>query len=388
MKKLLLIAFTKSDKNFSRLSSLVLCLIMSMNLSGQNIKTILIETWSGSSWLKSFLSTYTYDGSDHLTNVLSQTWDVPTVSWVNGSQSNYTNNPDGTANVVNNQSWDGSQWNDFTRTTYTYNGSKKVLTATSEIWLGVFWQNGLLQTNTYDGSGFLINTLSQTWPISAWQNNSRIKYTNNLNGTVHIDTTQIWDGVSTWKNSERSTFTYNGANKVLTDLTDTLDNGNWVAYLKETNLYDGSGYLTNSLNQQWDKGSTSYKNESQSNYTNNGDGTPSVVINQLWDNGPSAWINDQRITFTYSSPTRIPELRNEESLTIYPNPAGDVVTIKGNISIYGTTYSITDQSGKLVLKGRLINGNSAIDISTLANGIYFLNFGEGRQRTYKVIKNK
>lgn len=388
MKKSIPSVFTKSDKIIYRLSGLFLCLILSINLSGQKIQTLKIETWTGGIWVNSSLETFTYNGSGFLINTLTQTWDVPSLSWKNSTQSNYTNNPDGTANIVVTQSWDGvSTWNNVFQTTYTYNGAKKVLTSTSQIWLVAIWQNGSMQTNTYDGSGFLINALSQTWAVSVWQNSSRIKYKNNLNGTVNVDTTQVWDGVSTWKNSERSTFTYTGSNKVLTDVTDTLKAGNWASKSRETNTYNGSGFLTNSLNQRWDVGSSTYKNENQANYTNNTDGTPSVIIDQEWD-GVSTWNNLYRLTYTYEPPTRIPELKSEESFTIYPNPAGDQITIKGNLSINGSAYSITDQSGKMVLKGKLINQNGTIDISSLVNGIYFLRIGEKSQNSFKVIKNK
>ena len=385
MKKSIPNVFTKSDKIICRLSGLFLCLILSMNLSAQKIQTLKIETWTAGNFVNSSLQTFTYDGSGFLTNVLTQIW--VSSAWQNSAQSNYSNNLDGTANIVTTQSWNGSSWDNVTQTTYTYNGAKKVLTATSQIWLVAIWQNASMQTNTYNGSGFLINSLFQTWLVSTWQNSSRTKYTNNVNGTVNIDTMQIWDGVSTWKNSERSTFTYTGSNKVLTDATDTLRAGNWAQYTKETNTYDGSGFLTNSLNQRWDAVSTTYKNDTQSNYTNNTNGTPSVVIFQQWD-GVSAWVNSERLTYTYEPPTRVPELKSDQSFTVYPNPAGDQILVKGNISIDGSTYSITDQTGKLVLKGKLINQNGTIDISALANGIYFLRIGEKNQNVIKVIKNK
>ena len=388
MKKRILIAFAKGDKVITKISGLFLCLILSLNLSGQKIHTLQVESWIAGNWMKSSLQTFTYDGSNFLTNVLTQSWDAINLIWKDSFRTNYNNNPDGTVNVMVTQSWDGvSTWNNVSQTTYTYNGAKKVLTATTQIWLVSVWQNTSLQTNTYDGSGFLINTLNQTWLISLWQNSARIKYSNNPNGTVNIDTTQIWDGVSTWKNSERSTYTYNGSNQVLTDATDTLESGIWQATSLSTNTY-GSGHLTHSLIQQWDKGSTSYINESQSNYTNNTDGTPSVIINQLWDKGAIDWVNSLRMTFTYYPPTRIQELKSEESLTLYPNPAGDKIAIKVNISIHGSAYSITDQSGKLVLQGRLINDNGTIDISKLANGIYFLRIEEKNQHSYKLIKNQ
>ena len=162
--------------------------------------------------------------------------------------------------------------------------------------------------------------------------------------------------------------------------------GSWQPNSKDTSEYDINGFLINTVSQLWN-GSTAWINNTQANFTNNSDGTPSVAINQKW-NGVSTWIDKQRLTFTYSPATRVPELKSEEILTVYPNPAGDRIGIKGNLSINGSAYSITDQTGKLVLKGKLINENGTIDISKLANGIYFLRVGEKSQNSFKVIKNK
>ena len=64
----------------------------------------------------------------------------------------------------------------------------------------------------------------------------------------------MWDGVSTWINFTRSTFTYNGSDEVLTDVLESWTAGSWQLSSKETNTYDGSGYLTNTLSQLWNPG--------------------------------------------------------------------------------------------------------------------------------------
>jgi hypothetical protein len=102
----------------------------------------------------------------------------------------------------------------------------------------------------------------------------------------------------------------------------------------------------------------------------------------------SAWDNDSRITYTYSISTGISELFNRESFIVYPNPAKDIITIKGFNSMYGSRYSITDEKGAVVLQGKLFDDNSTIDISSLSKGIYIIYFGEGGQHAFKVIKGR
>lgn len=388
MKRILLLNFLKSG-NTGRFTGLILCLILSAGLSGQKLQTNLIETWTSGNWLNFAKTTNTYNVSGFLTNTLFQNWDYASSSWENITQSNFTNNPDGTTNQMITQIWDGvSAWSNTIRTTYTYNASKKVLTQVREIWLIAIWQNSSRTTNTYDGSGYLTNGLSQRWDLvsSTWKNDIQTNYTNNPNGTVNQEIDQLWDGVSTWNNTQRSTFTYNGSNKILTDVSDNWTAGNWAPSSRFTNTYNGSGYLTNNLIQSWDAGTSTWKNNLQFNYTNNTDGSPSQGISQLWD-GVSVWNNAERFTYTYSSPTLVYEL-SDEGLVIYPNPGSDLITITGKNIINGSTYSITDLTGKPVLKGKIINENTTLDIKLLPNGIYFLHLGERSQHSYKIIKNQ
>ncbi len=379
----------KTGSKISWFFSLLIFFILSINLSGQKIYSILGETWTSGTWLKSSLITYTYDGSGYLTNTLVQSWDIASSTWKNVSQTINTNNPDGTVNQSISQAWDGvSAWTNVLRATYTYNASKKPLTIVSEIWLVSIWMNSTKTINTYDGSGYLTNSLTQTWDLisSTFKNSSQTNYTNNPNGTINFWISQTYVG-TTWTDNQRATFTYNASNKVLTEVLDNMSAGNWVHFSMDTDTYDGSGYITNNLHQLWDVVSSTWKDKSRSIYTNNPDGTPYQVVSQDWD-GISAWVNTTRATFSYSPATGIYDLVKEADFNIYPNPAGDVIRITSNKNIQGSTYSITDQAGKLVLKGRLTDTNTTIDISPLPNGIYFFNFGVGTQNSYKVIKNR
>ena len=119
-------------------------------------------------------------------------------------------------------------------------------------------------------------------------------------------------------------------------------------------------------------------------YLNNPDGTVSQLTSEDW-NG-SAWVYTQRMTFTYSGPTSVSEAIKDADFTIYPNPASNTITIKSATSIPGSSYSITDQTGKMMLKGKLMDETTTIDITSLNNGIYFVKIGDKGQHTFKVIK--
>jgi hypothetical protein len=190
---------------------------------------------------------------------------------------------------------------------------QNLLTLTYENWSGGTWVNYSEQTNTYDGSGYLTNQLDQLWDgsSSSWNNNEQFSYTNNGNGTVQQNIKQSWNPSSgTWMNSERLSYTHNGSNQVLTLTYENWSGGAWVNYVKSTNSYDGSGYLTNNVFQLWDSSSSSWKNSSQTNYTNNVNGTTQQLIQQSWL-PTGAWSNSIRTIYTYNGSNQVLAMTTE-----------------------------------------------------------------------------
>jgi hypothetical protein len=389
MKKVIQIAFAKSEQ-IRKFVGLLLFFIMSMNSYGQKIQTMLGETWTNNSWQNATLMTNTYDGTGYLTNSLSQTWVVLSSTWQNGSQTVFTNNLNGTVNQEVTQTWNGSAWTNVFRLTFTYNSSNKVLSTISELWFGAIWMNSSKITNTYDVNGYLTNQLTQTWDfISSFKNSNQVNYTNNPDGTVNQEITQKWDGVSAWNNLKRATFTYNGSGKVLTTVndtwtagawqpsdretntydlsgrvlttvTDTWTGGVWLPDSKETNSYDGSGHMTNTLSQTWDTGSTSWKNSTQSNFTNNPDGTPYQVVSQTWD-GVSTWNNTHRITFNYVGQ---PGPSGQTLTYRFANPR--VIRVAGIDNFEFDVQVVADAAGKYFWSGQIVLNYDNTTLSTAA----------------------
>lgn len=361
--------------------------LFGLNSSAQNVQSILNENWINGNWQNSVQSFYTYDGSNYLTNTLSQSWIMPSGPWENALQLKYTNNPDGTVNLTLAQTWDSgtSTWNDAQRVTYTYNPGKKMLTGISELWIGA-WQNFLKQTNTYDGSNYLTHTLFQTWDFipSTWKNSTQTTYTNNPNGTVNQSVTQAWDITNVWVNSERTSYTYNASNNVVTAVSEMWTGTTWLNDNRQTNTYGAGGFIINQLSQIWNTTSSIWVNQSQSLYTNNATGKPTQIIIQSWDTGASIWNNSQRITFNYT--LGISEWIKKNGIVLYPNPADDVINLKTNELLYGSAYSINDQNGRQILTGTLNSETTEMDISPLSPGVYYLKIGSAHQHAVKMIK--
>lgn len=77
----------------------------------------------------------------------------------------------------------------------------------------------------------------------------------------------------------------------------------------------------------------------------------------------------------------------KSSLKIYPNPSSGVFTVAGSES--AVTYTLYNVLGQQIKSGKLDAGNTTLDISGSANGVYILSVeeaGTGAKANYKLIK--
>ncbi len=72
---------------------------------------------------------------------------------------------------------------------------------------------------------------------------------------------------------------------------------------------------------------------------------------------------------------------SENELLIYPNPTTDIIHLNKSNFVY--TYKIFTSNGKLKLSGKT---NETVNVSTLANGNYFIEIVGDRTRVLKFIK--
>ncbi|MCF8461343.1 MAG: T9SS type A sorting domain-containing protein [Flavobacteriales bacterium] len=71
-------------------------------------------------------------------------------------------------------------------------------------------------------------------------------------------------------------------------------------------------------------------------------------------------------------------------ISIYPNPANNIVVMEVKEFTDNLAYALTDPTGKQVMTGSLPSKNTQIDISQLAAGVYTLQVGEQK---VKLLKN-
>ena len=84
--------------------------------------------------------------------------------------------------------------------------------------------------------------------------------------------------------------------------------------------------------------------------------------------------------------TGLEEFSQGALFSVYPNPAQTVINVKSDNKIIGEIYSISDNTGRIVLTGKLNSQKATIELGNLSRGIYTFSVGENMKQSFKVIK--
>ena len=75
-----------------------------------------------------------------------------------------------------------------------------------------------------------------------------------------------------------------------------------------------------------------------------------------------------------------------QTIQIFPNPVKNIISIKADAKLVGTTYIIYDNTGKSLLSGRITSENTTIELGNLPGGIYLFSIGDNMKQTFRVLK--
>ena len=89
---------------------------------------------------------------------------------------------------------------------------------------------------------------------------------------------------------------------------------------------------------------------------------------------------------TVNNNVGINETSQDNLFSVFPNPAQSVINVKADSKLIGSVYSIYDNTGRVVLSGKLNTESTTIELGNLSGGIYMFSIGENMKQTFKVIK--
>lgn len=370
-------------------------------------------TWSGSSWVGEFRSTYQYDGNSRVTDEVTQEWSGS--QWVNYTKHVYTY--DGTGQLATNTllEWESNQWVNQSRTTYTYyktglydemlveiwQGGAWVnqlrttidytddlaVTATTETWQGGTWVNSSRTSFQYDAGDNNTELLIQSWSGGSWVNLTRVLSTWDGSGNLIQALTQLWQDED-WMNTTKTDYTYDGLDRNILSVQSSWAGALWMEMEADTCKWDGE-LLIEEVSYQILMG-----NLSRWQYSYDGNGCKTLALKHAWSG--SSWVNEKRHVYVYGQGLAAgddlePLPRSFALEQNYPNPFNPTTTIRYRISrpheveisiynllgqqlvtlesgyrtpgIYETTWDGTDSRGRSVASGFYLYRITAGDYS-------------------------
>ncbi len=130
-------------------------------------------------------------------------------------------------------------------------------------------------------------------------------------------------------------------------------------------------------------------------YSGTGNDTLTIVNTTLSNNNQpfrcivssgSCTDTSSAAVLTVNNNVGINETSQENLFSVFPNPAQNIINVKADSKLIGEVYSIYDNTGRVVMTGKLKSQNIAIDLVNLSGGIFMFFIGENMKQSFKIIK--
>lgn len=287
--------------------------------------------------------------------------------------------------------WNDGYWYNDTRITCEYDEVGFVPIIREEVheqWVENDWMNVNKYIYDYDP---IVSIIIKDWNGSTWENHYLYTMESALNETTVL--LQYWQG-GAWQNQEKAIYHYhtNGNEDFITFME--WVSGAWVNHERHTYEYDGQNRLTKIYKRGWENGNWSNTNYQTLNYTNDGMGNssealcratgnanPNTDLTMYYNEGESIdYENVHQITMEYIDLTAIHETEATSRFSVYPNPAGNTLVIRGEQFQKAELYNLAGQ--------KVIESESpSLEWKNLSSGAYLLKIHrtDGIVETQKVL---
>jgi Secretion system C-terminal sorting domain len=225
----------------------------------------------------------------------------------------------------------------------------KYSTLVIEEWTKGQWINSTKMTNTFDSSGNKIKDENDSWndTTKVWKGYMVNAHTLNANSTINFTISQMWnDQTKSWDDLQKTFYTYDASKNILTQKTQMFFGANWLDYAATINTYNGSGKLSQSVEQTFDFMTFQLVNSSQQTYSYNADGVQNQSVSQKWNTTTSAWENNARTTNTYNDSKKIIVMIDEiYSSSAWVNDSKTMISYNADGSMKEILYQNWNASG-------------------------------------------
>lgn len=360
---------------------------------------------------------YTYNENKEIIVNLLQKWDFVDEAWKNVSKTEYEYNVSGdliTEVFYNAYNPDTQQWIVSRRVEFDYNADgSQALNAYYE--LNQETQNLYLTYKTekrIDAYGETVLEQSIQWNSYLKQeviNYKREKIYDeqrNLLSETNISTDLFWDGSQYQMQieGEKTENTYSASNQLLTTAEYYYTNGQFVGDEKFEYTYNATHptALETEYAYTWNESTSTWNKESKGVLTSNFEVTRDDMILPFGDEGESRevkmyfsymatelllyewsgtandWVENSKVKvhFSQSEFSSVDEV-DAAHMTVYPNPVSDFISVRltGNTTANIRMY---DLQGRKIYESP-VNNQSKIDLTGLANGVYFYQLIRGHE---------
>ncbi|MEA4986005.1 hypothetical protein SDC9_76059 [bioreactor metagenome] len=368
---------------------------------------------------------YTYDENNNLVLEIAQTWDFTNQKWNNTTKVEYTYSNSG---KVTGEIW----YNGYNEDTMEWIKSRKVeldynVDGTSALYadyewniVNQSWKLTYKTENRIDAYGETVLEQSIQWNSYLKQeviNYKREKIYDeqrNLLSETYINTELYWDGdqyqVST--DGEKTENTYSAAGQLLTNITYYYSNGQFIGDEKYEYVYnttypeaveteyvyswnestltwnkEGKGVLTSNFEVSRDNMILPFGDEGESREVEMYFSYMATELVQYeWSGEVSDWVEESKVKvyFSQSEFSSVDDV-DADHVTVYPNPVSDFISVRLNENT-AANIRLYDLQGRKIYESP-VNNQSKIDLSNLANGVYFYQIIRGQETvTGKLLK--
>lgn len=259
--------------------------------------------------------------------------------------------------------------------------------------------------NEINENGKLTRSIRYSWFQDDWIFNRQELYTYDENGNRVGQLTQNWDhAAAVWYDFAKYIFTYDGTGNQLTEIRQNknFETNEWFDWWRYDHTYDDANRRVESVYQKLNEDSGQLTNQWLYTYVFNESGNLSLylfqgwnlqtgmwddfsrelstydeynnrtqLLSQNWSNDQNAWYTTNQYDYFWSN-YEITGINNfgQLNLTVFPNPAHDIIYISGigSADVTVKLYSITG----LLVKTETLRKGQGIDIKQLSGGTYIL----------------